>query len=356
MKFWGSPDLVAQLLTFLDVSSTLALANVLPLAQDLLQRKFIWGDLMRRSNIKRYPWKEARDKTQEEQSDGWMEQVKINKTEVAQLVNIAVLKMVKDPKLLVQELLDMICERFERIPWPDWGADDDYMTMSCSRHPSDHEVDREGFQLLELVEGIMGTSLQQIKELVEGYISDNSDNKFELALASRLSRQKEQLLSLTMVDAVFSSDRGLNATILQKTLKWDLEEISLGDMGEEGWSWFAKGMKRNKNRVETIYVSKQIIRKAKKDDLKTVWDATSEFGHWEIVGKLGLTDSDSDSDSDSEEGEDSEQDSLERDCSGSCADIREPWVCRYTDKRDADGKIVDCGWQRLEEIWDAGQK
>ena len=41
--FWGSPDLVAQLLTFLDVSSTLALVKVLPLAQDLLQRKSIWG-------------------------------------------------------------------------------------------------------------------------------------------------------------------------------------------------------------------------------------------------------------------------------------------------------------------------
>ena len=57
---------------------------------------------------------------------------------------------------------------------------------------------------------------------------DNSDNEFELALASRLSRQKEQLLSLTMRDAVFSSDSGLNATILRKTREWDLEEISLG--------------------------------------------------------------------------------------------------------------------------------
>ena len=126
MQFWGSPDLVAQLLTFLDVSSTLALANVLPLAQDLLQRKFIWGDLIRRSNIKN---------CEGDSSEDLDKQIKIE-TEVAQLVNI--LKMVKDPKLLLEELLDAICERFV-----DTG---DNVTMSCSRHP-DHQVD-----LLDLIE------------------------------------------------------------------------------------------------------------------------------------------------------------------------------------------------------------
>ena len=40
-KFWRSPDLLAHLLTFLDASSTLAITKEVPLALDLLQRKFL---------------------------------------------------------------------------------------------------------------------------------------------------------------------------------------------------------------------------------------------------------------------------------------------------------------------------
>ena len=79
----------------------------------------------------------------------------MNKREVTQLVEI--LKMVNDPDLLLlQELLDTICERFQD-PVNDYFG----MTVSCSRHPDHHNVD-EGFQLLELAEGMMGTSQQQI--------------------------------------------------------------------------------------------------------------------------------------------------------------------------------------------------
>ena len=190
--------------------------------------------------------------------------------------------------------------------------------------------------------------MQQIKELVDqSSIEDDSDQEFELALTSRLSRQKEHLRRVTCYHATISSDSGLNATILRKTLEWDIEEISIEDkifMGEEGWSWFAKGLQRNRNRVEKINASKQIIAEAKRDDLRTAWDATNEFGCWEII-ELQFE-------------ETVVMDILDRDCSGSCADTTEleAEVCRYTDKRDEDGKIVDCGWQRLEEIWDAGQK
>ena len=94
LQFWGSPHLVAHLLNFLDVSSTLAIVKVLPLAQDLLQRKSIWRDLLFRSVS----------------CSSFYEEEK-NKSEVAQFVEI--LKMVRDPDLfLLQELLDTICRRF----------------------------------------------------------------------------------------------------------------------------------------------------------------------------------------------------------------------------------------------------
>ena len=94
-KFWRSPDLLVQLLAFLDVSSTLALAKEVPLLLDLLQRKFIWKDFINRSNI-------DGDKEHEE-----------NKTEVSQIVEI--LMMMEDAEPLLQELLEAICQKFQLL-------------------------------------------------------------------------------------------------------------------------------------------------------------------------------------------------------------------------------------------------
>ena len=102
--------------------------------------------------------------------------------------------------------------------------------------------------------------------------------------------------------------------------------------------------------MQRIKVSKQLIMKAKKEDLKAVWEATSEFGDWEtdtvVVGMWGHI----------QDNEDTEM--FERVCSGACVDDTgyKLMVCRYKDQRDENGKIVDCGFKRLEEIWSAGQK
>ena len=301
--------------------------------------------------------------------------------------------MVNDPEsLLLQELLDTICERFKNIP----STDDCFaMEMSCSRHPDHHEVEREGFLLLELAEGMMGTSLQQIWSIDDESLEDHSDEAFELALSARLARQTEQLDRVGLFEAVIQSNHGLNATILKKTQDWGMEVITIGDFGEDGqgWSWFAKGMQQSRTkRVHRINVSKQVIMKAKKEDLKTVWDATSEDGEWDTVtGDLGLWRRGLGGLRDPRlkaQGVQGTEDwaTLERDCSGSCGDhyfwssqlgnltsgdLTVTQVCRYstdqtdetdqnmgqnTDQTDENGKIVDCGFERLEEIWGAGQK
>ena len=105
-------------------------------------------------------------------------------------------------------------------------------------------------------------------------------------------------------------------------------------------------MQRSKKRVEIIEISKQVIMKAEEEDLITVWEATSESGRWDILTgvtyegfepyqiELGLA----------------EWEILKRECIGWCADI-----CPNLNQRDENGKIVDCGLERLEEIWLAGQ-
>ena len=47
-KFWRTPELVERLMPFLDAQSTLALVKALPLALEVIQRKFMWIKLVRR--------------------------------------------------------------------------------------------------------------------------------------------------------------------------------------------------------------------------------------------------------------------------------------------------------------------
>ena len=109
-RFWKSPDLVSQLLPFLDSSSTLVLATVQPLVVQLLQRSSIWKGLLRRSTI--------------EDVYFYTEETRFT---VEDLVNI--LKMMEDPLPLLSELLHIICEKFPR--YGSFG----YISVSCSLHP-----------------------------------------------------------------------------------------------------------------------------------------------------------------------------------------------------------------------------
>ena len=91
-RFWRSPDLVAQLIPFLDLSSILALATVQPLVLNLLQRSFIWKNLIRRSAIS------------ENELEG------LDREKIGQLVEI--LKLFEDSEPHLLELLHTICESY----------------------------------------------------------------------------------------------------------------------------------------------------------------------------------------------------------------------------------------------------
>ena len=154
-RFWKSPDLVSQLLPFLDSSSTLALASVQPLVIQLLQRSSIWKGLLRRCTIEDY--------------DNFDEN---NRFVVEDLVGI--LKITEDPVPLLLELLHIICEKFSR-----YGRNG-YVSVSCSLHPTDHQVNREGYELLELAEGATKTTLLKVKEFSLAELNESEAGDFSL--------------------------------------------------------------------------------------------------------------------------------------------------------------------------------
>ena len=90
-KFWEIPELVKRLLPFLDVQSTLCLAQVHDLTQKILQGSHTWNKLIRRSCLF----------NQSTTSKEKMDVVK----DLA-----AILKLMKDSKANMVDLLDTICK------------------------------------------------------------------------------------------------------------------------------------------------------------------------------------------------------------------------------------------------------
>ena len=114
-KFWEIPELVEKLLPFLDLESTFHLAQTHQLTQDILQGSHIWNKLIMRTLLQ----------------DGGLGENSLleEKIEAVKLL-VAILKLMKDPKLNMLDLLDTICKRCP----PDVVSrhrDDGAVTIGC---------------------------------------------------------------------------------------------------------------------------------------------------------------------------------------------------------------------------------
>ena len=92
------PELVEKLLPFLDLESTLHLAQTHELTQDILQGSFAWNKLIRRSRLQ--------DGGSLGEDAGLLEE----KIDAVKLL-VAILKLMKDPKANMLDLLDTVCKR-----------------------------------------------------------------------------------------------------------------------------------------------------------------------------------------------------------------------------------------------------
>ena len=122
--------------------------------------------------------------------------------------------------------------------WPDQVK----VLVGCSRHPGHHLVNHEGFHLLELVEGTMGTTLQKARE-----VEDNGGEigyqcgEFALGLVSRIERQKQPLQRF-FSESVYIHGGGIYATLLKNATEWENSRILVGSVGKLVLSWIAAGV------------------------------------------------------------------------------------------------------------------
>ena len=160
-KFWEIPELVERLFPFLDASSIFSLARAHPPTVRILQRGFNWIHFIRRScpsPIINYKSKPANLTD----CDWAIQAAEEKKQEIRPVVQV--LKMMKNSRPYLLDLLDIICEMFggEESYQDRFGAS---IEMACPRHTRHHEVDAVGFLLLEQVEASMGSTMQKLKWL-----------------------------------------------------------------------------------------------------------------------------------------------------------------------------------------------
>ena len=77
-----------------------------------------------------------------------------------------ILKRMKNQKAPLLDLLDLI---LEQAPAPAYGL---AVEMGCPRHPGSHLIRFEDFQLLEKIEGALGTAEQTVKAVNVGWMEE----------------------------------------------------------------------------------------------------------------------------------------------------------------------------------------
>ena len=105
-KFWRIPELVERLIPFLDGHTTLSLVKALPLALEIIERKFTWSKFVRRV-CPHMTYDVIPDEVEFEEA------VAKERGEVTTLLEF--LKMMENPIPHLLDLLHVICDHFPPI-------------------------------------------------------------------------------------------------------------------------------------------------------------------------------------------------------------------------------------------------
>ena len=180
-QFWCRPDLVAELLPFLDTDATISLTQLTNL--NTAHGRALWNKL-----IRRYVCVRREESTS---PDHWDQEKKFVQAKILVMDLVKILKMKEEASLLQLDFLNFICERFSASQNPN----SDFVEIrSSSPLCTFHTVSPLGFLLLEAAEGALGSTNLTLDSVVVA----NLDNHLISAVASCLSRQLRQGLGVKL--------------------------------------------------------------------------------------------------------------------------------------------------------------
>ena len=252
-KFWGMPELIEELLLHLNPEATLRLAQAHKMTRDILQGSIVWNNLIRRCSP-------------------------LNDNRMEKMTHlVAILKLMKDTKDNLLDLIDTICEA--NAPYMDC----EWVQMGCPRHPDSHLISLEGFKLLEEVEAAFGTTEQTVEAI------STKDDSFKLRqsdLAPRLSRQQQKLTSVHIGAIVVSNKKEAeDFKVLMQSCPPMASHLAIlvAILGAEGWGLLAEGLKSHPGVVGGALTGKESLDGGRKEDLRVLWDALMPTGILDLL-------------------------------------------------------------------------
>ena len=274
-KFLNIPEVVEKLISSLDPSSTLHLAQSEVLSKDVFQKSLtfkVWKELVEHA---------YNSALEDDDIDNWIDdgdsEVMVRQ-DVMDLVEILKLMELEDPSAHLIPLLHLVSEvssvtRFYNFVY-------NPVEIICPCRPEPHVVHAKDVVLLEEVEGALGTTVQSIKSIKKGEF-----NLWEaqlLALSSRVSRQKEMLTSIEVRSLIIIENKGTVeafAILLQAESAY-VEGVRVKRaIGEEGWHDLARALESKSDPelyLGSVEITRTAFAEARKDDIKVIWDATRD--------------------------------------------------------------------------------
>ena len=259
-KFLETPVLLEKLLPYLDLGSTLTLAQTHQMTRHILQDSLAWNKLIRRNSP-------------------------LDELEVVQNL-VEILKLMKKPKANMLDLLESICTGpFSSEHWFSGSV-----RMGCPRHPdSPHLIPLERLHFLEQVEGAFDTTEQTV-EVVNTFPSA-LDEPLMSVLGDRLTFQQARMAKLSAMLIYIWSRRSAESfeTIMGASREViPVMDLSVrGAIGPEGWTALARGIQSHPGVVMGFSASKEVMDEATREDLRDIWEALSQNGRWMVEDSDG---------------------------------------------------------------------
>ena len=190
-----------------------------------------------------------------------------------------ILQLMKNRTTPLQNLLHQLCDRDQNWDYQRCVEMICPEEMDCHCYPNGHIVSRRVFQLLEVVEGGVGTT----EQTVVGLYLRGADGPTLSLLNTRISRQRERVASrIVIVTAGHISIKSLESAVAFKGILQACQECDPithlgvdGGIGEGGWEAVAEVLSLRPGLVDMIMTTKEALDEAKKTTLRTIWDSIS---------------------------------------------------------------------------------
>ena len=254
MEFLNVPELVERVLLLLDPSSTLSFFQTGLVKKEVLRESLsskVWKQLVLRCSF----------------GEAWQ----IEMEDVRRMGKILKQLDLEDYTSHILPLLDTICQKFAS------SGLGSRIEMNCSCSMGSHALKPDGFLLLEEVEAVFGTTLQNIHQF-RSYITELLGGPLLSALSSRISRQTEAV-SKIYIDHLILEDTESVKTLsnLSKAEEFHVVRVFARELEVEGWELLARVLETRPGTVVRFDTTKKSLDRGKREDIKAVWDNVGQY-------------------------------------------------------------------------------